>query len=170
MYTGSVVLLIALLALSGAAAAQTQPGQDAINRNLQQRAVEERALSLGLDERPPPPRPMGPEEIKRSITLPTPGTEILQRQPPPAVAPGPRVVVPAPPVPSSQELLDDSQRRRQLELQTQLPSPTSLSPTPADDAIRQQQQQVQQLQFEREQRAGSLGSDIMRNSDRAMGR
>ena len=113
---------------------------------------------------------VAPDEIRRNITLPTPGTESLRREPPPLIAPTPRVAAPGPAVPSSQQLLDESQRRRQLELQTQLPPPNTPTPDPAQGVIRQQQQQTQQLQFEREQRAGSLGSEIMRESDRALRR
>jgi hypothetical protein len=151
------------------ALAQTQPAQDAIDRNLQERAVRERGLSLELDAPNPVPRALTPQEIERSIVLPTPGTEILQRQPPPALPPRPRTAQPAPPVPTSQQLLDESQRRQQLELQTRLP-PAPVTGNGAEDVVRQQSIQVQQLQFQREQRAGELGSDIMRNSDRAMGR
>ena len=75
--------LIALAILPGRAFAQTQPAQDATQRSLQERAAEDRGLSLRLDDRPPPPRPMAPDEIRRNITLPTPGTEILRREPPP---------------------------------------------------------------------------------------
>ena len=162
--------LIALALVPVGAFAQTPPAQDATQRSLQERAAQERGLSLRLDDRPPPPRPMAPDEIRRNITLPTPGTEILRREPPPLIAPTPRVAAPGPAVPSSQQLLDESQRRRQLELQTQLPPPNTPTPDPAQGVIRQQQQQTQQLQFEREQRAGSLGSEIMRESDRALRR
>jgi hypothetical protein len=147
--------------------AQTATGRDGIDRNLQERAMEERALRL--DDVPPVPRPIAPHEIRRSVTLPTPGTEILERQPPPQLPPAPRAATPAPPVTTPQVLLDESQRRRQLELQSQLP-PNPVPLTAGEDIVRQQATQTQQLQFQREQSATQLGSEIMRNSERAMRR
>jgi hypothetical protein len=166
MYRKSLVALLA--ALPAIAMSQTPPARDALDRSLQERRAQESQLQLRLEGPVPVPKPLAPEEITRSIVLPTPGTEILRRQPPPALPSTPRVASPGPPVPSSQTLLDESQRRRQLGLQTQLPA-TSGVPTP-EDVVRQQALDTQQLQFQREQRAGQLGSDIMRNSERAMGR
>jgi hypothetical protein len=132
-------------------------------------AQTEPALKLQLDAPNPMPRGLTPDEIRRSIVLPTPGTEILQRQPPPALPPRPRTAQPAPPVPTAQQLLDESQRREQLELEARLP-PAPVTGEGTADVARQQALQIQQLQFQRERSAGQLGSDIMRNSDRAMGR
>jgi hypothetical protein len=58
--------------------------------------------------------------------------------------------------------LDDSQLRRQLELQTQ----NKLM----DDISRQQQSQIQQLQFGRENQAQQLQQGIMRDSNSMMQR
>jgi hypothetical protein len=146
-----------------------QPAQDAIDRSQQERAVRERDLRVRLDGPRAPPQPLPPEVLERSIVLPTPGTEILQRQPPPRLPPRPTVAKPAAPVIDTQKQLDDSQRRRQLEAQVQLPA-ASATGAGAEDVGRQRALQVQRLQFEREQRAQQLGSDIMRGSDRAMGR
>jgi hypothetical protein len=154
--------------LAAGAAAQTQRAQDAIDRSLQERAARERGLMLRLDEVPPVPHPIAPQEVTRNITLPTPGTEILQREPPPQLPQRANVALPAPAVPTSQQLLDDSQRRRQVELQTQLP-PAAI-PNTGEDVARQQALQMQSLQFQREQSASQLGSTILRNSERAMGR
>jgi hypothetical protein len=160
-----------MMLLAGAAAARVHAqtaGQDAIDRDLQERAVQARGLQLRLDE-PPVPRPMAPLDVRRSATLPTPGTEILEHQPPPQLPAAPRAARTAPPVTTPQVLLDESQRRRQLELQSQLP-PNPVPLTAGEDIVRQQATQTQQLQFQREQSATQLGSEIMRNSERAMRR
>jgi hypothetical protein len=167
MYKHCFALLLAV-ALPATAMSQTPPAQDAIDRTLQEREARARDLRLRLDGPVPIPRALAPDEVTRSIVLPTPGTEILQRQPSPALPPAPRVASPGPPVPSTRMLLDESQRSRQLGLQTQLPA--TAGPPTSEDIVREQTLQTQQLQFQREQRAGQLGSDIMRNSDRAMGR
>jgi hypothetical protein len=160
---------LAAWAIAAAALGQVT-GQDAIDRNLQERAVRERSLSLRLNESPPPPRPLAPAEITPpGVVLYAPGVELLERRPPPEIAPRAAVAHPAPLVPSRQQQLDESQRRRQLELQTRLPS-APVPVLPAEDIARQQSLQVQQLQFQREQAAERLGSEIMRNSERAMGR
>jgi hypothetical protein len=140
-------------------------GQDAVDRALQERAVQQRALEVRLDDRPVP-RGLPPEEVRRSITLPTPGTEILRQREQPPLPPLPRVAVPAAPVIGSQQLLDESQRRRQLELQMQLQPQAA----PFEDPTRVPALQSQQLQFQREQSAERLGSEIMRNSERALRR
>jgi hypothetical protein len=162
-----------LAALPAIALSQTPPARDALDRSQQERRAQENQLQLRLNGPPPIPRPLAPDEVARSLMLPTPGsdtpgTEILRRQPPPALPAAPRVASPGPPVPDSQTLLDESQRRRQLGYQSQLPA-TAGPPTP-EDIVRQQALDTQQLQFQREQRAGQLGSEIMRNSERAMGR
>jgi hypothetical protein len=165
----SLVSLVLAFSCVSAAAFGQSPGQDAIDRNLQERTASERSLSLRLDPPRPAPRPMAPAELVPGIVLYAPGVELLERRPPPALPPRAAVANPSEPLPTPQQQLDDSQRRRQIELQTQLP-PAPASLAPAEDVVRQQSLQVQQLQFEREQSAGRLGSDIMRNSDRAMGR
>lgn len=170
MTSAARICFAAALAVTAATVhAQTSPAQDAIDRNVQERAVQERGLSLRLDEVRPLPRPLAPQDVTRNAVLPTPGTEILQRPPPPGLPPKPRVAAPGPAVPTQQQLLDERQRRQQVELQTRLP-PAPVTGNATEDVVRQQSLQVQQLQFQREQSAGQLGSDIMRNSDRAMRR
>ena len=63
---------------------------------------------------------------------------------------------------ASQQRLDDSQQRRQLELQTQNRF--------QDEPTRQQQSQIQQLQFGRENQAQQLQQQIRRDSDSMMQR
>lgn len=153
-------VLLAGLATSIPAVGQVHP-QDGIDRNLQERAAREREFHVRLqDETPTPPRPMVPGETGLKLYLPTPGSEILRRgEPvrppaPPRLAPGKSVV-------DSETQLRDSQRRRQIELQTQ----TQNVPEPS----RQQTLDSQQLGFDRETSAQDLGSRILRDSSRAVG-
>ncbi len=92
------------------------------------------------------------------------GTEILERQPAPALPPKPTVVPSAPPAVTGATLLEDSQRRRQSALQAEN------ARLPIGDPARQTSAQMQGLTFERETRAQDLGSAIMRSSERAVGR
>jgi hypothetical protein len=62
----------------------------------------------------------------------------------------------------SQQQLDDSQLRRQIELQTQNRF--------QDEPTRQQQSRIQQLQFGRENQAQQLQQQIRRDSDSVMQR
>jgi hypothetical protein len=143
--------------------AQTSP-QEEIERSLRARGAAERELIMRLDvpRGPPPPAPV--EQVRRSVTLPTPGTEILERKPRPELPPAPAVVPPGAPAVTAADLLQDSQRRRQSALQAEN------ARLPIDDPARQQSTQIQGLTFEREIRAQDLGSAIMRSSERAMGR
>jgi hypothetical protein len=142
---------------------QTSP-QEEIERSLRARGAAERELTMRLEvpRGPPPPVPAG--EVRRAATLPTPGSEILERRPPPELPPAPAVVSPGAPAVTAADLLQDSQRRRQSALQAEN------ARLPIDDPARQQSTQIQGLTFEREMRAQDLGSAIMRSSDRAVGR
>jgi hypothetical protein len=155
-----LLLLAAALATSLSVQAQPRP-QDDIDRNLQERAVREREFGVRLDEARPVPPPKPDAEVSRSIVLPTPGTEILRRGPPPPRLTGKPAVVPVAPVINEQVLVDESQRRRLMELQTEL------STRPIDDPTRRPTLDVQGLQFEGENRATDLHSRILRNAEGA---
>ncbi len=150
------------IAMVPTAAGQSHP-QDQIDRNLQQRAVREREFGVRLEEDrtlPPPITAQSGTGLK--LYVPTPGSEILRREPPPAAGASPPRVEPAPSVVHSRMQLEDSQQRRQTGLQSQ----TQQIPEPQ----RQRMLDTQKLQFERETQAQDLGSRILRDSERAMGR
>jgi len=158
-------LIVSVCLLASALAAVPSAGQvhpqDGIDRNLQERAAREREFHIRLQEDTPvPPRPVVSGETGLKFYLPTPGSEILRREkaaPAPAqprLAPGKSVV-------DGETQLRESQRRRQIELQTQ----TQNLPEP----VRQQTLQSQQLGFDRETSAQDLGSRILRDSSRALG-
>jgi len=158
-------LWIAVLALPmNPVSAQVQSAQDGIDRNLQQRAAREHEFHVGLEASIPPPRPYVPGKSGFQISIPTPGSAILQRDKPLPTQPQARVT-PGQSVVSGDLQLQDSQSRRQMELQTQLQN----RPDPGADAERQQMLQIQQLQFNRETSSQDLGSKIMRDSARALG-
>lgn len=150
----AAVLAIALgsACALGSAGAQT---------NAQTDSAREFTMHLDLPHGPPPP--VQPSELWRSVILPTPGTEILQRQPAPVLPPKPTVVPSAAAAVTGATLLEDSQRRRQSALQAEN------ARLPIDDPARQTSVQMQGLTFERETRAQDLGSAIMRSSERAVG-
>lgn len=157
--------LVFAVALSQAPLAwgQTSP-QEEIERSLRARGAAERELTMRLDVPRGLPPPVPADQVRRSVTLPTPGTEILERRPPPSLPPAPGVVPPGAPAVTGADLLQDSQRRRQAAMQAEN------ARLPIDDPARQQSTQIQGLTFERELRAQDLGSAIMRSSERAMGR
>ena len=152
--------LATLLLMAGGpgAWAQTLP-QDGIDRSLLQRDQQERDFHVKLYDAPRAGVP------RTTVTLPLPRSfserESYERAPdvppasnPPALSTSPN---------STERLqLDDSQLRRQLELQTQ----NKLM----DDVSRQQQSQIQQLQFGRENQAQQLQQGIMRDSNSMMQR
>lgn len=148
-----------LLTVGGAAVwAQTLP-QDGIDRGLLQREQQERDFHVKLYDAPRAGVP------RATVTLPLPPSfserESYERAPgvPPASTPP----APATSTGATERLqLDDSQSRRQLELQTQ----NKLM----DDPSRQQQSQIQQLQFGRENQAQELQQGIMRDSKSMMQR
>lgn len=139
--------------------AWAQVNRDDIDRNLQERGAREREFHIELDA-VPPITPQSPALTRRSVTLPTPGSGIVQ--PRERAAPPQRraETTTAPSAVGGGVQLDESQRRRQLELQSQT--------RPLDETTRRPMLDSQQLQFEREQRANQLQLDIMRDSDRAM--
>ena len=163
MVLGVGVAIVA--ALANPAAAQVQP-EDGIDRNLQQRAVREHEFHVGLEQSIPIPRPYVPGKSGLQIYVPTPGSEILRRDKP-LPAPQQQQVTPGKSAVSGDVLLQDSQSRRQMELQTQLQNQSD--PGSAAEAARQQALQIQQLQFNRETSSQDLGSKIMRDSQRALG-
>ena len=138
--------------------------QEQIDRNLQERAARERELTMRLDAPPALPAPLPPAEVRRSVLLRTPGTEVLEPGRPLQPAPQPVVIPASPPVVTGTTLLDDSQRRRQEALQTENQR------LPLDDPARQRATQIQQNSFDREIRSQELGSTIMRESQRALER
>ena len=152
--------LATLLLMAGGlgAWAQTLP-QDGIDRSLLQRDQQERDFHVKLYDAPRAGVP------RTTVTLPLPRSfserESYERAPdvppasnPPALSTSPN---------STERLqLDDSQLRRQLELQTQ----NKLM----DDVSRQQQSQIQQLQFGRENQAQQLQQGIIRDSNSMMQR
>ena len=152
--------LATLLLMAGGAGAwaQTLP-QDGIDRSLLQRDQQERDFHVKLYDAPRAGVP------RTTVTLPLPRSfserESYERAPdvppasnPPALSTSPN---------STERLqLEDSQLRRQLELQTQ----NKLM----DDVSRQQQSQIQQLQFGRENQAQQLQQGIMRDSNSMMQR
>ncbi|MCW5621191.1 MAG: hypothetical protein KIS79_08810 [Burkholderiales bacterium] len=150
--------LAALFTLSGHAGAQ-RTVQDDVDRNLQERRARQFELQMGLDPGPAP-APAPEAEVRRSLTLPTPGTTLLE--PPRPLTPRTPEVVERPSGRLRVPSLVDDQRRRQQGLQTQ----TRSVPEPA----RRQALEAQQLQFEREMRAEQLRLEIMRNSERALRR
>ncbi len=172
---GAFLPMLAFLGTTGlfaaaSASGQTLPAQAATDRAQQQRAAQERSFQVDLDARPtPPPTTLPPVVTHRPIMYDTPGTKVLRRAEPPALPPLPGGVTAAPPVIGGQQLLDESQRRRQLELQQKLQAQPQVVPG-FDNPTQQMQLQTQQLQFEREQGAARLDSEIMRNSERAMRR
>lgn len=150
-------LLLTVLCSSGLALAQVN--RDDIDRNLQERAAREREFHVELEPAAPIQPPSAVLERSR-VMLPTPGTELFE-------VPGPRLApsqqngaVRARPGANRPSLLTESQRRRQLELQSQT--------RPLDETARRPLLDTQQLQFEREQRADRLQLEIMRNSERAL--
>ena len=155
------VIAVVAIALAAPTLAQQRP-QDDIDRNLQERAARELRFQVRLQEdRELPPPAITPNSGLQFVLPPTPGVEILRRQPTPTPVAPPRVQS-GRSVVNGLTQLQDSQRRRQVELQTQ----TQTVPDPA----RAQRLDLQQLQFERETRAQQLGSSILRDSARAMGR
>jgi hypothetical protein len=149
------------LALASEASAQSHP-QDAIDRNLQERAAREREFHVRLEEERPQPILMeAPRDTGLQFTLRTPGTEILQRDQPEQARPTQARAAPGKSVVGADVQLRESQRRRQVELQTQTQN--------LPETARQPDLQIQQLEFDRETRAQELGSSILRESQRALG-
>jgi len=161
---------LAALILSGAASpawSQANP-QDGIDRNLQQREAREREFHATLEDRRGPPPPFAPAmDPKWHFILLPPGSEPPLRLLLPdtpvssSYAPAERSVV------DSEVQLQDSQQRRQMELQTQTQAGPQVPGVP--NPGRQQALQIQQLGFDRELRAQDLQSNILRDSARAMG-
>jgi hypothetical protein len=150
-------LIAAMLLASAwqAGVAQNSP-HDGIDRNLLQRDQQEREFHVRLYD--------SARAAGQGALVPLPpvphsfvGPELYQ---PPGATPGGTASVPAPVAGSDRLQLDDSQLRRQLELQTQDKF--------IDEASRQQQSQIQQLQFGRENQAQHLQQQIQRDSSNLM--
>ena len=163
-------LFLALLSIFLINPAWSQaPPQDGIDRNLQQREARQREFHASLeDRRGPPPTLSGGVEAKWNFLMLPAGSEPPLRLPQ-GVTPTPSAAR----VPSETSVvngdvqLQDSQQRRQLELQLQTGAGTQVPGVP--DPGRQQSLQTQQLGFEREIRAQDLRTNILRDSARAMG-
>ena len=149
--------LLLLSAFSAPLGAQTSP-EDGIDRNLLQRQQQSSDFHVRLYEEgkaagqgaliPLPPVPhsfIGPE---------------LYQAPSPSASSSTGKVGSLPDAANRQ--LNDSQLRRQLELQTQNKF--------FDEPTRQQQNQIQQLQFGRENQAQQLQQQIQRDSSNLMQR
>jgi hypothetical protein len=164
-------LLLALLGvfLINSAWSQALP-QDGIDRNLQQREARQREFHASLEDRrgAPPALSGGGFEAKWNFLMLPAGSEPPLRLPQ-GVTPTPSTArVPSETsVVNGEVQLQDSQQRRQLELQLQTGAGTQVPGVP--DPGRQQSLQTQQLGFEREIRAQDLQSNILRDSARAMG-
>ena len=156
-FASRVLLMPALVLTWGALHAQDLP-RDGIERNLLQRQQSEREFHVKLYDAPSAAAP------KATVTLPLPETfterESYERAP--TTGTGATVTGPAAPDSTVSPRLDDSQARRQLELQIQT--------RPLDDLARQQQNQIQQSQFGRENQAQDLQQRILRNSNDSMQR
>jgi hypothetical protein len=151
--------LIAVMLLASAwrtGMAQNTP-RDGIDRNLLQRDQQEREFHVRLYDTA---RGVGHDTIMPLPPVPHSfvGPELYQ--PPSGAKPGGTASVSGPVAGSDRQQLDDSQLRRQLELQTQNKF--------MDEASRQQQSQIQQLQFGRENQAQHLQQQIQRDSGNLM--
>jgi hypothetical protein len=153
----TISIVAASLVLAGGSLAQT--ARDDIDRNLQERRVREREFHVDLYDAPPI-APQSPALTRRSVFLPTPGAGLFERSQPLRAPLRPPDAVPRSSAAEDSLQLDESQRRRQLELQSQT--------LPLEESLRRPMLDAQQLQFEREQRARQLQSEIMRNSERAL--
>jgi hypothetical protein len=156
-FASPLLAIVLLAAFHVTAGAQALP-LDGIDRNLLERQQQEREFHIKLYDAPSANAP------SVTVSLPIPGSfterESYDRapaSPPPKAAP-----VQAAPDGAAQRQLEDSQLRRQLELQTQ----NKLR----DDTTRQQQSQIQQLQFGRENQAQQLQQQIQRDSSSMMQR
>jgi len=146
-----------LLTVASAPAMAQNTAQDGIDRNLLQRQQRAADFHVRLYD--------DARSTEQSATTPLPpvphsfvGRELGDVPvPPPATA-----LAPQPPGVSATQQLDDSQQRRQLELQTQNRF--------QEEPTRQQQSQIQQLQFGRESQAQQLQQQIRRDSDGLMQR
>jgi len=152
--------VLAWLLIAATAQAVDPRIQDDVDRSRQ--AERARAFELQMDLDPGPvPAPLPEIEVRRSVVAPSAGTGILDVLP--RVPEAGEVGAVAGPIDDVDvpRLIGD-QRRRQQGLQAQ----TRRLP----EAQRRQSLNVQQLQFERELHAERLRSEIMRNSERALGR
>jgi len=142
-----------LLAVSSTVAAAQSSPNDGIERNLLEREQQSADFHVRLYDNaraagqnalvPLPPVPhsfIGPELYEAPLGRPSGGTNNA------GVASGR----------TDRQQLNDSQLRRQLELQTQNKI--------FDEPTRQQQSQIQQLQFDRENQAQQLQQQIQRDS------
>ena len=156
--SASRLLAVALLAAGCSIARAQGLPLDGIDRNLLQRQQQEREFHVKLYDAPATGAP------GVTVSLPIPGsfTERESYDRAPAAARPNAATVQVAPAGGAQRQLDDSQLRRQLELQTQNKS--------RDDVTRQQQSQIQQLPFGRENQAQQLQQQIQRDSSSMMQR
>ena len=156
-FASRVLAAVLLAAGYTTAAAQAVP-LDGIDRNLLERQQREREFHVKLYDAPVAGAP------GVAVSLPIPGsfTERESYDRAPASSPPNAATRQVAPGEVGQRQLDDSQLRRQIELQTQ----NKLR----DEMTRQQQSQIQQLQFGRENQAQQLQQQIQRDSSSMMQR
>jgi len=151
-YASRLVLSMSLASVWAIGAAQGGPN-DGIDRNLLQREQQGQEFHVRLYDTA--------REVGQGALMPLPPVPHSSLGPELYAAPSARGSVGTTNAPGSLEAMDrqqlnDSQLRRQLELQTQ----NKLFDEPA----RQQQSQIQQLQFGRENQAQHLQQQIQRDS------
>jgi len=155
---GSAVIALAIVLATAITTTSAQnSAQDGIDRNLLQREQRSAEFHVRLYD--------DARSAQQTATTPLPpvphsfvGRELSEVP----VAPPTAAVTAQRPGVSATQQLDDSQQRRQLELQTQNRF--------QDEPTRQQQSQIQQLQFGRENQAQQLQQQIRRDSDSIMQR
>jgi hypothetical protein len=154
----SRILATVLLAAGYTSAAPQAVPLDGIDRNLLERQQREREFHVKLYDAPV----VGVPGVAVSLPIPGSFTERESYDRAPASPPPNAATKQVAPDGAAQRQLDDSQQRRQLELQTQ----NKL----LDDVTRQRQSQIQQLQFGRENQAQQLQQQIQRDSSGMMQR
>jgi len=156
-FASRILATVLLAAGYTGAAAQAVP-LDGIDRNLLERQQREREFHVKLYDAPV----VGVPGVAISLPIPGSFTERESYDRAPASSPPNTATKQVAPDGAAQRQLDDSQQRRQLELQTQ----NKLM----DDVTRQQRSQLQQLQFGRENQAQQLQQQIQRDSNSMMQR
>jgi hypothetical protein len=150
------LLCVALLTMGSVAVAAQDAPRDGIDRNLLERQQQELEFHVKLYDTPRESAPPA------TVMLPPPNSFTVREsyERPPPTPPAAKITLPAPADPLPREQLNDSQLRRQLELQAQTRN--------MDELSRQQQSQTQQLQFGRENQAQQLQDRILRDSSGLM--
>lgn len=156
---GSARVAFAIVFATATMTASAQnSAQDGIDRNLLQREQRSAEFHVRLydDAR-------SAQQAAATPLPPVPHSFVGRELYDPPIPTPPSTTMPQPLGASgSQQQLDDSQLRRQIELQTQNRF--------QDEPTRQQQSRIQQLQFGRENQAQQLQQQIRRDSDSVMQR